>query len=257
SATTEVVDDALAWLEDQDDAPWMMWVSFNAPHAPLHAPPSDLHSYELDGLDIKSEPLPFFQAMIESMDTELARLLSEVDQDNTIIIYLGDNGTMSTVNQGAYQEGHAKGSLGQGGVQVPMIITGPGIPTGDVDAMVHVVDLYATILDLLGVEMSDDIEHDSISMLPYLLDPTTPPLRGLMLTELFGDRVPSIQAGRAARTTDHKLIRLFTGQEHLYNLRYDPTGEMDLMQKPLTEESRAAALYLGDYLSEIEMQAGF
>jgi arylsulfatase B len=256
-ATTEVVDDALDWLEGQDDAPWMMWVSFNAPHTPLHAPPVELHSYELKTLSLTSQPVPFFQAMIEAMDVELGRLLDGIDRDNTVIIYVGDNGTDGIVNQEIYRDNHDKGSLGQGGVHVPLIISGPGIPTGDVDAMVHVIDLYSTILELRELPPRADEEHDSVSLRPYFLDPAHPPQRELMLTELFGDRVPESLAGRSARTADYKLIRLFTGEEELYNLHEDPTGEVDLMLEPLTEASHAAALLLGNYLDQIEVQAGF
>lgn len=123
--------------------------------------------------------------------------------------------------------------------------------------MVHVVDLFDTILDLRALPTPEDDEHDGVSLLPYLLDPDHPPQRDLMLTELFGDRVPESLAGRSARTADYKLVRLFAGAERLYNLREDPTGEVDLMQEPLTDEARAAALFLGDYLDQIEAQAGF
>ena len=80
-ATTEVVDDALDWLAEQDDEPWMMWVSFNAPHTPLHAPPTELHSVDLKTLSLESPPVPFFQAMA----VELGRLLDSGDRDNTVI----------------------------------------------------------------------------------------------------------------------------------------------------------------------------
>ncbi len=254
-ATTETVDDALAWLGERGEEPWLLWVGFHAPHIPLHAPPDDLHSVDLTGLDPDTWPLPFFQAMIEAMDTELGRLLAGVDRDNTVIIYLSDNGTRDNLNQEIYPQGHAKGTLGEGGVHVPMIIAGPGIPQGDVTEMVHAADVFATIIELAGAEVPADLEHDSVSLVPYLQDPDAGPQRELMLTELFGDVVPETLAGRAARTTEFKLIRLFTGEERLYNLRLDPTEQHDLMLSPLTSESRAAARFLGDYLDLIEAQA--
>jgi arylsulfatase A-like enzyme len=189
------------------------------------------------------------------MDTELGRLLAGVDRDNTVIIYLSDNGTRDNLNQEIYPQGHAKGTLGEGGVHVPMIIAGPGIPQGDVTEMVHAADVFATIIELAGAEVPADLEHDSVSLVPYLQDPDAGPQRELMLTELFGDVVPETLAGRAARTTEFKLIRLFTGEERLYNLRLDPTEQHDLMLSPLTSESRAAARFLGDYLDLIEAQA--
>jgi arylsulfatase A-like enzyme len=255
-ATTAVVDDALAWLEGHDEAPWMLWVAFNAAHTPLHAPPADLHGYDLTGLNSDTDPLPFYQAMIQAMDTELGRLLEAVDRDNTVIIYLSDNGSLSSVNQGLYPQGHGKGSLGQGGVHVPLIITGPGVEVGSVDAMVHAVDLYATVLDLLGESSPDDTALDSMSLMPYLDDPYTEPQRERMLTELFGFGVPEGRAGRSARSPDHKLVRLFKGTDQLYDLQSDPYGTVDLLGAgALADGDLEAYQALSDYLDQIAAKA--
>lgn len=257
-ATTEVVDDALAWIADHDSAPWVVWVGFNAPHTPLHAPPDDLHSYDLTKLDSATEPTPFFQAMIESMDTEFGRLLDGVDRKDTIVIYLGDNGSMSMVNQDIYPEGHGKNSLGEGGLRIPLIISGPGIPKGEVESMVHVVDLYATILDLTETEAKDTPGIDSLSLLPYIQDPAAAPHRELMLAELFGMNVPESLAGRAARTEQYKLLRIFAGLEQFYDLEADPTGSTNLLEgeEKLSEEAEAAYTHLSDYLDQIDAKAG-
>ncbi len=178
-----------------------------------------------------------------------------VNGEKTVIIDLRDNGTEPSANQNVYRT--STGSLGQGGVHVPLIISGPGIPTGDVDAMLHVTDPYSTILELRGLPPLEGDEHGSISMLPDLLGPEQPPQRELMLTELLGAEVPASLAGWSARAADDTLARLFTVSEELYNLREDPIEEVDLMLKPLTESQQAAAYLLGDCLEEIEAQAGF
>jgi len=123
--------------------------------------------------------------------------------------------------------------------------------------MLHVTGLYSTILELRGLPPLEGDEHDSISTLPYLLDPEHPPQRELMLTELLGAEVPASLAGWSARAADDTLARLFTVSEEPYNLREDPIEEVDLMLKPLTESQQAAAYLLGDCLEEIEAQAGF
>ena len=255
-ATTAVVDDALAWLDGHDAKPWMLWVAFNAAHTPLHAPPDDLHDYDLTGLSAETDPLRFYQAMIQSMDTELGRLLEGVDRDKTVIIYLGDNGTLTELNQGIYPPGHGKGSLGQGGVHVPLIITGPGIESGTVDAMVHAVDLYATVLELLGESEPSDSGLDSISLTPYFTDPFIHPQRERMLTELFGYGVPELLAGRSARSERHKLIRPFEGTDRLYDLYADPIGIVDLLSVgTLTDDEQEAYQALSDYLDQIADKA--
>ena len=94
-ATTETVDDALDWIGEQEQA-WLCCVSFNAPHFPFQAPPDNLHSFDLTGLDPDVEPIPFYHAMIEAMDREIGRLLVALQGDgslqDTLVIFLGDNG---------------------------------------------------------------------------------------------------------------------------------------------------------------------
>ena len=96
--TTETIDDALGWVEAQD-GPWVLWLALNAPHSPFHAPPEDLHDYDLSG-DPEDDVFSHYLAMVQAMDTELGRLLSGIDAQtlaNTYIIYVGDNGN-STIH---------------------------------------------------------------------------------------------------------------------------------------------------------------
>lgn len=90
------------------------------------------------------------------MDRELGRLLdsfSDETRANTIIIYMGDNGTPRQVIQGHHRL-HGKGSVYEGGVAVPMIVSGRGVTrTGEREnALVSSVDLFATIADLAGTD---------------------------------------------------------------------------------------------------------
>ena len=69
-------------------------------------------------------------AALEAMDTEIGRLLSSIPQDeleNTTIIFIGDNGTPGQVVQSPYSKQQAKGSLYQGGINVPMVVSGHGV----------------------------------------------------------------------------------------------------------------------------------
>ena len=77
----------------------------------------------------------YFYAMIEAMDTLIGRLLASLDsetRENTYVIFLGDNGTSSNVISAPFRAGRAKGTIYEGGVNVPLIITGPGVHGGGV-----------------------------------------------------------------------------------------------------------------------------
>ena len=77
-----------------------------------------------------------YAAMIEAMDTEIGRVLDSMDpevRDNTYVIFVGDNGSVlfpGSEERTPFQRGKSKGSVYQGGVHVPFVITGPGVARG-------------------------------------------------------------------------------------------------------------------------------
>ena len=96
-ATTDQVNDAVGVIAAAraQDRPYFAWVAFNAPHRPYHKPPNGLHS--LDGLPDRGGPdRSYLEAMVEALDTEIGRLLREVDLATTTVIFLGDNGTQDS-----------------------------------------------------------------------------------------------------------------------------------------------------------------
>lgn len=239
-ATSRTVDDALDWITAQE-TPWFAMVNFHAPHTPLHLPPTDLHSYDdLSGTDedIDANPLDYYQAMVESMDTELGRLLAGLDPadlGHTVVIYMGDNGSTSTVNQDVYLSGQSKGSLYQGGVHVPLIIAG-AVPVGRgsrVPFPVNTLDLFSTIIELAEGSVEDlvptDTVIDSVSLLPYLVDPRTGPQRSYVVAERFGGRLAEIGAGQAIFDGRYKLMQTKAGAQIFYDLFADPTELNDML----------------------------
>ena len=241
-ATSVTVDDAAAWIAGQD-GPWLAWVGFNAPHAPFHAPPDELHGYDLSG-DAGDRKPTLYRAMIEAMDTEIGRLLdglSDEERARTWVVYLGDNGTPADVNLGDYKAAHAKATLYQGGVHVPLIIAGPGVaePGRSVAAQVDTVDLFSTLLQLLDIE-TEGLDVDGVGLEPYLSDPSTEPLQDYAFTELHGVRTGLDDAGYAVRGERYKLVRHLDGAEHFYDLQGVFEEELDLLEAGLDEEQQAA-----------------
>lgn len=239
-ATTRTVDDALDWLDEQD-GPWFAYVSFHAPHFPLHLPPADLHSYDHltgDYEDITDRPEEYYQAMLEAVDTEIGRLLDSMDsatRANTVIIYMADNGTEARVNQSTYIPSKAKGSLYQGGVHVPLIVGGAGLLGGGrrVNHPVHTLDLFSTIIELAGGTTDDLIPTettiDAVSMMPYLVNPSAPRLRATVVSEVFGALVPEDESGQTVSDGRFKLVQLLSGEEYFFDLAGDSSESTDLL----------------------------
>jgi len=261
-ATTETVDDAINWLAGQN-GPWFLWVAFNAPHEPFHIPPAELHSIDGIGDDprsVRENPLPYYKAAIEAMDSEMGRLFRAIGPDEmarTHIIYVGDNGTPGRVVQAPFDQTRSKGSIYNGGMQVPLIVAGPAIETPGraVNALVNGTDLFATIIEMAGLDVAatipPNVTHDSVSLMPYLRDPNAEPIRGWIMSELFSPQ-PMATDGKTIRDERYKLIKFSNGNQAFYDLEVDPYEDNDLLlMAPLSADHQARYNGLESTLMEL------
>jgi arylsulfatase B len=242
-ATTDVVNDATRWITNRGTNAWFAWVAFNAPHSPYHLPPTNLcpHFANLPGTtnDIAAHETNYFAAMIEALDTELGRLLAALpDRTNTHVIFIGDNGSESTVIQQPFPKIRAKDTLYEGGVHVPLIISGPAVvsPGRTNETLAHAVDLFATILEMAGSStggiVPPGITLDSQSLMPALQ--TTNSFSRRAYVELFGSTISNNVAGQALRDDRYKLIRFVNTQQRFYDLLTDPYEATNLLTASIT-----------------------
>ena len=241
-ATTENINNAISYLNNQPATkPFFVWLAFNAPHTPYQLPPTNLITNTgLTGAqaEITANPTPYFQAMVEAMDTEIGRffdyLISSGKWDTTDIIFIGDNGNDPLVTQTS----PSKGSLYQGGVTVPFIISGPDVvnPNRISDAMVNTADIFATVLEMFGdTNWQSQIPTttvDSRSLMPILQNTATT-TRPWAFSEVFRT-TPLASDGKTIRNTAYKLIRFTNGTEKLYNLTLDPSENINLLNTTLS-----------------------
>lgn len=245
-ATTRNVDSALEWILDQS-SPWFCLLAFNAPHSPFHAPPAGLYYEDLSGLSPAADPRPFYKAMIEALDTELGRLFAGMGPvlEDTVVVFVGDNGSPRAVTVPPFVRSQGKASVYEGGVNVPLIASGPNVPAGsECQALVNTVDLFATIGELAGVDVSAVVGAplDSVSLVPYFADPARPSLRGFVYTERFrpiGAKGLMPLAHRAIRDERYKIVSKVFADE-FYDLAADPFETQDLFQVGLSAEEQAA-----------------
>ncbi len=248
--TTKLTDLAIDWIAQQANNPWFTWLAYNAPHTPFHLPPSDLHSQgALSGTDadIQSNPLPYYLAAIEALDHELGRLIASIPpsvRENTIIIFVGDNGTPGQVAQAPFSRDKAKGSLYQGGVNVPMVISGAGVSrSGQADdALIGFTDLFATVAEMSGAVMPEI--HDSRSF-NFLLDGANGDERACAYAESLD--------GWTARDPQFKYISIGNGTEEFYDLLADSEETNSLIGSSLSDTQQAALEKLKDPISENSM----
>ena len=232
-STTENVNDAITWINNQNDK-WFMWLAFNAPHTPFHLPPNDLHSYDhLDGNITNRNSTEYYQAAIEAMDTEIGRLLGAIDPQelaNTTIIFVGDNGTPNRVSPGVVVG--SKGSLYEGGVNVPCIVAGQAV-AGQLnrtdDTMIQFVDVFETLMDIAQIDTPENTANDSISFAARLSDANAETQHRYQF---------SIKTdAKAIADNDYKYIAYDNGDEELFH-RSDESD--NLLDFALGDEAQAA-----------------
>lgn len=240
-ATTDTANDLVAWITSRPSGtPWFAWAAFNAPHSPYHVPPSNLQTY---GTPTTNRSM--YEAACQALDTEVGRVLANVNLATTNIIFLGDNGTPSNVIQTPYTSAHAKESLYEGGTRVPMIIAGPAVvsPNRDNSAPVNVVDLYSTILELAGISVSATQPAanplDSKSLMPILKNATD--AERTAFSQLFGTDFTTARSGRVLTdAAGYSLLQFDDGHEELYSTVTDPNQTTNLLGTSITAAAQSA-----------------
>ena len=236
--TTKTTDLAIDWINNQDSN-WFCWLAYTAPHTPFHLPPTEMHSQgslPTDQASIDANPQPYYMAMSESIDYEIGRLLDNIppeELDNTIIIFMGDNGTSGEVIQSPYVSNRGKGSIYQGGIAVPLIVSGKGVSRiGARDTnLVNSVDLFTTIAQIAGVNVS---EYENSKSFYPLLNQATSNYRTYNYSEVLNDS-PN-RTGYTIRDSTYKLIVFDNGTERFYNLNQDPYEANNIINNLTSEE---------------------
>jgi len=247
--TEKLTDLSIAWIKKQTQ-PWFLWLAYNAPHTPFHAPPAHMHSQgKLGAYERRDDPFPYYMAAIEAMDFQIGRLLAQLtdeQRENTLIIFIGDNGSPRQVAQKPYASYQVKGSLYQGGINMPFFMTGKGVErVGEDHSLVNNTDLFTTIAQVAG--SSTDRLHDSKSILPLLSKKVS------HREYVYIDSDDFNMKGCAIRDQQYKLIALNSGTEKLYDLNVDPYEKENLIssEKQLSKKEEAALLRLRNAIQEI------
>lgn len=142
--------------------------------------------------------------MLESMDTEIGRLLVQTGLANynpdgslnyqaqntdTMVILIGDNGTYGPGVKLPFNPARAKAFVYQTGVWVPLMIAGPMVssPNRDVESMVNIADLFQLFGEIAGIDVRKAVPSshilDSVGMLSYLTNPNPPSIRQTNFTQ--------------------------------------------------------------------------
>ncbi len=227
--TERLTDEAIAFLREERDGPFFLYLSHYAVHAPIQAP----------------EPGAGYAGMVAGVDQSLGRVLDALEEldlaRDTLVCLLSDNGGLATKTEMEPLRGQ-KGSIHEAGLRVPFVVRWPGRvePGATVEQPVMGADLYPTLLEAANLAAPYDL--DGVSLLPLLTGSGDLAPRALFwhfpaYLEPYGPSAEfRARPCAAIRKGRHKLIEHFEdGRLELYDLTADP-GETEDLSETLPEQ---------------------
>jgi arylsulfatase A-like enzyme len=229
---SEYLTDALSreaanYIEKYQDEPFFIYLAYNAPHSPLQATEKYLSRFD----HISEKKRKTYAAMVSSVDDGVGLVLNKLKaldlEDNTIVVFLSDNGGPEHVN--ASDNGPLrgkKGDLWEGGIRVPFAMQWPTkIQAGTVfeDPIIS-LDIFATIAAQNKGMINLEKPLDGVDLIPYLQGKA----KGMPHPLLFWKKYD--QERMAVRRGKDKLIGMQESIE-FYNLNDDIGEEKNLAEK--------------------------
>lgn len=246
------------------DKPFFLYMAHYAVHVPIEADSRFVEKYREMGL---SEREAAYASMVEGMDKSLGDIMDYLEvndlDDNTIILFMSDNGGYTgPARNGEYNAPlrSGKGSVYEGGVRDPMIVSWPGV--ADVaavsEAPVIIEDFFPTILEMAGVEQYETVQTvDGRSFVGLLNGEAAGEVRNLVwhFPNVWGEGGLNKQKGYGStssiRSGDYKLVYWYAdGTKELYNLRED-IGETNDIAAENPETVSELSKALGEYLRAV------
>ncbi|MCF6311629.1 MAG: sulfatase [Verrucomicrobiales bacterium] len=261
--------EAVKFLQSSAESkqPFLLYLSFYSVHTPLMAPEALVEKYkskaermgltETTGrwgserqvfLNQKEDTRKIrvrqdhatYAAMVESLDTAVGKVLDQLDalgmRDNTVVIFMSDNGGLASSEGWPTSNRPLRGGKGwmyEGGIREPVVVRWPKVtsPQSRCEVPLISMDFYPTMLEMAGLPLKKEQHVDGKSFVSLLKDPLSRFDRDPLFWHYphYGN-----QGGfpaSAIRVGDYKLIEdLEDGELELYHLRDDISEHNNLLQ---------------------------
>lgn len=242
-----------------DNIPFFLYFSYYAVHTPLQGKPELKEKFQAVPKE-QQQGKPDYAAMIESVDQSVGRVVSALEKagkkENTLIIFTSDNGGFAGATNNSPLRAN-KGSHYEGGIRVPLIISGPelGVQSGKIESKpVISCDIYSTILSFSSSPVPGTDGHNLAPLLTGEGDNTSLAERPLFWHYPHYNRHPSSAPVSIVRKGKWKLIEyLETGKTELYDLESDLGETTDLSNSNTNQAKNLLALLL-QWKSEVRAE---
>ncbi|MFT7662554.1 MAG: arylsulfatase B, partial [Planctomycetota bacterium] len=234
-ATTLLANEASDLIEAHDTTiPLFLYLAFTAAHLPLQAPREYIKKYKT----MPGVPRRIYAAMVTCMDDAIGQVMASLEKkgmrENTLVIFSSDNG--GAINCGADNSPYrgSKGEDYEGAVRVPAFFNWPGhLKPAQVQAPLHIVDFYPTLLTLAGGSLEQPLALDGVDIWKTLTLEEPSPHEEIVLY--------MSQTRSAIRRGDWKIMKNNKKVE-LFNLADDPVEANDLGRNKAFRSNRMELL---------------
>jgi len=222
--TKKYTEEAVRFIENNRDGPFLLYLPHTFPHVPLHASP-EFRGRSAGGL---------YGDCVEEIDWSTGEIMKTLDRlgiaGDTFMFFTSDNGPWYQGSTGGLRE--RKGNIFEGGMRAPAIARWPGvIPAGiTTDQPSMNLDLFATAAAMAGAELPGDRPMDGKDILPMLRGGESPH------QALFFYAGRELQAVRAGNWKYHRRHKWWTSKHFmvsrgpmLFNLDDDPDESYNVM----------------------------
>lgn len=247
--TRRYTDRAIEFIQKNKENPFFVYLPHSMPHIPLYVP-DDVYD---------PNPENAYKCTIEHIDAEVGRLLESLKkeglEENTYVIYTTDNGPWLKFKNHGGSAGPLRGGKAEtweGGMRVPCVMAGPGIPAGTTsDALISTIDFLPTIASLVGSDLPEDRKIDGLDISNLIKgDSDSPREEFLYYTkrgELSGIRQGEWKLLREGRAAKEKvwLFHITTDKSEQFNVSGEHPQKvealrerMNVLDAEITKEAR-------------------
>lgn len=289
--TDRLAQESIAFLNEasRNPNPFLLYLSFYNVHTPLQAPKKLVEKYkkkaESRGLTNVAESFDpegerqiwpgakggrklrirqdhaVYAAMVESLDRAVGLVLQRLDElglrDNTAVVFMSDNGGLSTAEGWPTSNLPLRGGKGwiyEGGIREPVIFRWPGVTPAGTRCTIPAVstDFYPTLLEMAGLDLRPDQHQDGVSLVPLLRNPFAKFDRGPIFFHYPHYANQGGFPASAIRSGEYKLIQdLEDGAYELYHLETDEEEHNNLEQLE-ADRVKELADSLNEWRNEVE-----
>lgn len=250
----DLTENALNFIEENDDKPFFVYLAYNTPHSPMQVPDiwwdkykdAPIDSTHRNGNKEKIDKTRAAYALCENIDWNVGRVIDKLDSlkllENTIVIYMSDNGP----NGWRWNDGlkGIKGSTDEGGVRSPFIMYWKDqLKPQIISQIASAIDILPSLMDLAGISNPYEKPLDGISLKPLLTESNP---------EWPERYVYSHWNGRVSVRNQNYIL---DNDNQLFDLSSDP-GQLQPIAQPseavLSEITKAKETWVNTVLSELD-----